>query len=80
MATHSSTLGWEIPWTEEPGGLQFTGSQRHNLVTKQQQNIKSCCSHLNKGLELQRGGILVGNNNVIDDEAFELDLGRWAGF
>ena len=27
-ATHSSTLGWRIPWTEEPGGLQFMGSQR----------------------------------------------------
>ena len=23
MATHSSTLAWRIPWTEEPGGLQF---------------------------------------------------------
>ena len=23
MATHSSILVWEIPWTEEPGGLQF---------------------------------------------------------
>ena len=28
MATHSSTLAWRIPWTEEPGGLQSTGSQR----------------------------------------------------
>ena len=28
MATHSSTLAWRIPWTEEPGGLQATGSQR----------------------------------------------------
>ena len=28
MATHSSTLAWKIPWTEEPGGLQSTGSQR----------------------------------------------------
>ena len=28
MATHSSTLAWEIPCTEEPGGLQSTGSQR----------------------------------------------------
>ena len=27
MATHSSTLAWEIPWTEEPGGLQSMGSQ-----------------------------------------------------
>ena len=27
MATHSSILAWEIPWTEEPGGLQSMGSQ-----------------------------------------------------
>ena len=32
MATHSCILAWRIPWTEEPGGLQSTGSQRvgHN--------------------------------------------------
>ena len=28
MATHSSILAWRIPRTEEPGGLQFRGSQR----------------------------------------------------
>ena len=28
MATHSSILAWEIPWTEEPGRLQSMGSQR----------------------------------------------------
>ena len=28
MATHSSILAWEIPWTEEPGGLQSLGSPR----------------------------------------------------
>ena len=28
MATHSSILAWRIPWTEEPGGLQSTESQR----------------------------------------------------
>ena len=35
MATHSSILAWRIPWTEEPGGLQFTGSQRvgHDWAT-----------------------------------------------
>ena len=27
-ATHSSILAWRIPWAEEPGGLQFPGSQR----------------------------------------------------
>ena len=36
MATHFSTLAWRIPWTEEPGGLQSTGSQRvrHDWLTK----------------------------------------------
>ena len=36
MATHSSTLAWKIPWTEEPGGLQPIGSQRslHRAVVK----------------------------------------------
>ena len=28
MATHSRILAWRIPWMEEPGGLQSTGSQR----------------------------------------------------
>ena len=28
MATHSSILSWEIPWTEETGGLQSMGSQK----------------------------------------------------
>ena len=37
MATHSSILALKIPWTEEPGGLQFMGLQRvrRDLVTKQ---------------------------------------------
>ena len=37
-ANHFSILAWEIPWTEEPGGLQAMGSQRVglDLVTKQQ--------------------------------------------
>ena len=39
MATHSSILAWEIPWTEEPGGLQSVGGHKrggHDLATKQQ--------------------------------------------
>ena len=33
MATLSSILAWEIPWTEEPGGLQSMGSQRvHSVI------------------------------------------------
>ena len=39
LATHSSSLVWEIPWTEDPGRLQSMGSQRvrHDSVTEQQQ-------------------------------------------
>ena len=33
MATHSSTLAWRIPWTEEPGGLQSTG-HKESAMTK----------------------------------------------
>ena len=44
MAIHSSILAWEIPWTEEPGGLQFMRSQkervRHDLATKEKQQNK----------------------------------------
>ena len=38
MATHSSILAWEIPWTKKPGGLQSMELQRvrNDLATKQQ--------------------------------------------
>ena len=39
MATHSTILAWEIPWTEEPSGAtQCMGGKRvgHDLVTKQE--------------------------------------------
>ena len=41
MATNSTILAWEIPWTEEPGELQSMELQRvsHNLVTKKQKSI-----------------------------------------
>ena len=46
VGTYSSILAWEIPWTEEPAGLHFMGSQRlrHELATKQQQ--QQICSDL----------------------------------
>ena len=40
MATHSSTLAWEIPWTEELGGLYSVWGRKrvgHDLVTEKQQ-------------------------------------------
>ena len=40
IATCSSILAWEIPWTEEPGGRQSTGSQRvrHDLAAEHGRN------------------------------------------
>ena len=32
MATHSSILSWEIPWTEKPGGLQFMGCKESDMT------------------------------------------------
>ena len=34
IATHSSILAWEIPWTEKPGGLQSTGLQELDTTQK----------------------------------------------
>ena len=51
MATHSSILAWEVPWTEEPGELQFMGSQRagHDRATN------SSLSHVSRLLLRDRG-------------------------
>ena len=32
MATHSSILAWEIPWSEEPGGLQSIGHKESDII------------------------------------------------
>ena len=41
IATHSSILAWRIPWTEEPAGLQSTGSKRvgHDWATKHEHTV-----------------------------------------
>ena len=45
MATHSSSLAWRIPWTEEPDGLQSMGSQRvlHDRVISRSLVEKETC-------------------------------------
>ena len=42
MATHSSILAWTIPWTEEPGGLQFMWLQRvgHDCASNTHKKVK----------------------------------------
>ena len=44
MATHSSTLAWEIPWTVEPVGLQSVGSQKSQTQLKQQHVCVCVCN------------------------------------
>ena len=42
MATHSSILAWRLPWTEEPGGLQFIGLQKSD-TTEWLTHTGLCC-------------------------------------
>ena len=57
LVTHSSSLAWEILWTEEPGGLQSRGLQRvkHDLATKQQRQPPLKCI---KCIFFLKGGFL----------------------
>ena len=44
MAIHSSVLAWRIPWTEDPGGLQSTGSQKSRIGLRDwKTNLVMCC-------------------------------------
>ena len=45
MAAHSSIFTWEIPWTEEPGGLESMGSKK-SATEQQQLNLRIDDSHL----------------------------------
>ena len=56
MATYSCILAWGISWTEEPGRLQSTGSERvgHNLATKEQQSIPLLIMHIIKRVLTQK--------------------------
>ena len=64
MATHSSILAWRIPRTEEPGGLQFTGSQRvgHDWATSLTQRVDGS---FHPG---QKRGTAIGNLILMEEE------------
>ena len=61
MVTHSSLLAWEILWTEAPGGLQSTGSQRvrHDRV----------CTHI------RTNAMRVVGNGISDSGLLVIDAG-----
>ena len=66
MAPHSSTLAWEIPWTEEPGRLQSMG-RRRDTTERPHFHFSLSCTEEGNGNPLQcsclenpRDGSLVG--------------------
>ena len=62
MATHSSTLDWKIPWTEETDGLQSMGPQRvgRDCVTRQQPRRWSSGElHLERSQENGRASVIL---------------------
>ena len=66
MATHSSTLAWEIPWTEEPGGLQSMLLQRvgHDWVIHSHTCFIYLRSHSNSNKNKQKQTLKQNNNSV----------------
>ena len=52
MATHSSVLAWEIPWTERPGGLQSMGSQDPDTTEQLRHMYNSRLKGFEKTLEI----------------------------
>ena len=79
MAPHSSTLAWEIPWTEEPGGLQSMGSLQLDTTERHHFHFSlSCigegngnpfqCSCLENPRDGKSGGLLsMGSHRVGHD-------------
>ena len=53
MATHSSTLAWKIPWTEEPGRLQSMGSLRSDMTERLHFHFSLSCIGEGNGNPLQ---------------------------
>ena len=53
MATHSSTLTWKIPWTEEPGRLQSMGSLRSDTTKRLHFHFSLSCTGEGNGIPLQ---------------------------
>ena len=53
MATHSSILAWRIPWTEEPGGLQFMGLLESDTTERLRFHFSLSCIGEGNGDPLQ---------------------------
>ena len=80
-AAHSSILAWEIPWTEEPGGLQSMGSHRvgHDLTMKPQHGHEYIKSYK---ISLKASGTIFTSSkrkteNGIENQKWNTDSGSW---
>ena len=67
MCTHSSILAWRIPWTEEPGRLQFIGCKELDMTEQ------LTCSLFNKTLEEQQVSFSKKHKSVPGDETSKLN-------
>ena len=77
MTTHSNTLAWEIPWTEEPGRLQSMGSWRVGLDWAIHFHFSLSCPGEENGKPLQycclenpRDGSLVGKLSISNQAVY----------
>ena len=59
MATRSSILAWEIPWTEEPGGPRSMGLQSQTGLSGSIAAVNSCTLKGESWLEMESGEMLV---------------------
>ena len=77
MATHSNTLAWRIPWTEEPGGLQSTGSHRvrHNWATNTHTHTHTHTHTQSRNKD--KANILLPPPNPITSKGMPVRLRGW---
>ena len=81
MATHSSILAWEIPWTEEPGGLQSMGSQELDTTEPARTVVKNLPANAGDTGLIPRSGRSpgVGSSNLLQCSCLgnSMDRGAW---
>ena len=85
MATHSSILAWKIPWIEDPGGLQSTGSQRvrHDWATSLSLSLWGSFCYLQLNLNVIKSFLWSINYNQRDgnrDSAQTVNSQVWVDF
>ena len=59
MATHSSTLAWRIPWTEEAGGLQSMGCKELDMTKRQHTHTRLISEAKAKEEARGQGGLVL---------------------